>query len=102
MKLKMTIAEALEFADEWSQGATFHEGSQGWRVVCMLLAEEVRRLHKIEAALAGKNGVLVRLDRPEDYNGVHPQLVAEDAIKDNWPSYETLTLNKNSSTSPYA
>lgn len=44
MKLKMTFEEALEFADEWSRGLTLHEGSQGWRVVCMLLAEEVRRL----------------------------------------------------------
>lgn len=43
MKLKMTIEEALEFADEWSKGLTLHEGSQGWRVVCMLLADEVRR-----------------------------------------------------------
>lgn len=42
MKLKMTIDECLEFADEWSRGMTIHEGSQGWRVVCMLLAEEVR------------------------------------------------------------
>lgn len=44
MKLKMTIDEALEFADEWSAGQTFHEDSQGWRVVCMLLAKEVRGL----------------------------------------------------------
>lgn len=44
IKLKMAIAEALEFADEWSKGLTLHEGAQGWRVVCMLLAEEVRRL----------------------------------------------------------
>ena len=44
MKLNMTIDEALEFAGEWSRGMTLHEGSQGWRVVCMLLAEEVRRL----------------------------------------------------------
>lgn len=44
MKLNMTIDEALEFADEWSRGLTLHEGSQGWRVVCMLLAEEVRRM----------------------------------------------------------
>ena len=42
MKLKMTIDEALEFADEWSRGMTLREDSQGWRVVCMLLAEEVR------------------------------------------------------------
>jgi len=44
MQIKMTIDECLEFADEWARGCTFHEGSQGWRVVCMLLAEEVRRL----------------------------------------------------------
>ena len=39
MKIKMTIDECLEFADEWARGCTFHEGSQGWRVVCMLLAD---------------------------------------------------------------
>lgn len=40
----MTIDECLEFADEWVRGMTYHEGSQGWRVVCMLLAEEVRKM----------------------------------------------------------
>ena len=44
MKLNMTIDECLAFADESIRGMTVHEGSQGWRVVCMLLAEEVRRL----------------------------------------------------------
>lgn len=44
LKIKMTIDECLEFADEWSRGMTIHEGSQGWRVVCMLLAGEVRKL----------------------------------------------------------
>ncbi len=48
MKLKMTIDECLEFADEWSRGITIHEGSQGWRVVCMLLAKEVRMRRKGE------------------------------------------------------
>jgi len=48
MKLKMTIDECLEFADEWSRGMTIHEGSQGWRVVCLLLADEVRKLRKGE------------------------------------------------------
>jgi len=47
----MTTEEALEFADEWSRGLTLHEGSQGWRVVCMLLAEEVRRRHGIGGEL---------------------------------------------------
>ncbi|MCK0507938.1 hypothetical protein [Aromatoleum anaerobium] len=46
MKIKMTIDECLDFADEWSRGMTIHEGSQGWRVVCMLLAEEVRRMRQ--------------------------------------------------------
>ena len=48
MKLKMTIDECLEFADTWSRGMTIHEDSQGWRVVCMLLAEELRELRKGE------------------------------------------------------
>jgi hypothetical protein len=52
MKLNMTIDECLEFADEWSRGMTLHEGSQGWRVVCMLLAEEVRRLRADETRLS--------------------------------------------------
>jgi hypothetical protein len=45
MKVKMTFDEALEFADELTQGMSFHEGSQGWRVVCAILADEVRRLN---------------------------------------------------------
>ena len=48
MKLKMSIDDAIAFADEWSRGMTIHEDSQGWRVVCMLLAEEVRSLRKGE------------------------------------------------------
>jgi hypothetical protein len=44
MKIKMTVDEALEFADVWSKGTIFYESSMGWRAVCMLLAEEVRRL----------------------------------------------------------
>jgi hypothetical protein len=44
MKLNMTVDEALNFADTWSRGMTYHEDSKGWRIVCMLLADEVRRL----------------------------------------------------------
>jgi hypothetical protein len=44
MQVKMTIDEALEYADEWAQETTFHEESQGWRVVCAILALEVRQL----------------------------------------------------------
>jgi hypothetical protein len=46
MKLRMTVNDALNYADTWSHGHTFHEGSEGWRVVCMILAEEVRRLRE--------------------------------------------------------
>jgi len=61
MKLKMTIDEALEFADEWSRGMTIYEGSQGWRVVCMLLAEEVRRLRRGDVSLNVVDGSLDRI-----------------------------------------
>lgn len=60
MKLKMTIEEALEFADEWSRGLTLYEGAQGWRVVCLLLAEEVRRRHGIGGEL-----IVARRERDE-------------------------------------
>jgi hypothetical protein len=59
VKLKMTIEEALEFADEWSRGMTLYEGSQGWRVVCMLLADEVRRRF-------GIGGELIAAQRERD------------------------------------
>jgi hypothetical protein len=41
LKPAMTIDEALEFADLW---APLYDRSTVWRAVCMLLAEEVRRL----------------------------------------------------------
>jgi hypothetical protein len=50
MRVKMTIGEALEYADEWAKGMTFHEESQGWRVVCTILASEVRRLREAKLA----------------------------------------------------
>lgn len=34
--------------------------------------------------------VLVALKRPEGYEDVHPELVAEDATKETWPEYRTL------------
>lgn len=55
-RLKMTVDDALGFADEWSRGLTLHEGSEGWRVVCMLLAEEVRRQRRGEF-ICGKCGL---------------------------------------------
>ena len=67
MKIAMTIDECLEFADEWSKGLTLYEGAQGWRVVCMLLAEEVRRQQKetaeVKDVMHSLAGTLWRLDR---------------------------------------
>lgn len=34
--------------------------------------------------------VLVALKRPEGYEDTHPELVAEDAIRENWPEYRTI------------
>lgn len=42
--LTMTVDEALNYADEWTIGHTFYAGAQGWRVVCAVLASEVRAL----------------------------------------------------------
>lgn len=36
--------------------------------------------------------VLVALKRPEDYEDVHPELVAEDAINEDWPEYRTIAI----------
>ena len=88
MKLAMTIDKALEFADEWSRGLTLYEGAQGWRVVCMLLAEEVRRMRSMckDAALAIEDrraadismNVLALIDRLKD-DGSKQQRSTEDA-----------------------
>jgi len=59
----MSISEALEFADEWTRGLTIYPGLQGWRVVCMVLAQEVRSLrekHDIALTLCA-----MYADRPE-------------------------------------
>lgn len=58
VRLRMTLAEALAFADEWSRGMTIHEGSMGWRIVCLLLAEEVRRRIQFDALLAAARQTL--------------------------------------------
>jgi hypothetical protein len=68
MKPAMTIDEALEFADLWSKGITMYEGATGWRVVCMLLAEEVRRMRSAPSvddahAMGAKGGPAVEAER---------------------------------------
>ena len=47
---------------------------------------ERRMLDKLSAG-----GVLVRLNRPEGYEDVHPELVADDAINDRWEWYDVIT-----------
>lgn len=55
--IDMKVDEAIAFADEWSAGMTFFPGSQGWRVVCRLLADEVRRLRAGVATEPGKDAL---------------------------------------------
>lgn len=73
VRLRMTLEEALQFADEWSRGMTIHEGSMGWRVVCLLLAEEVRRRHGIGgeliAARRERDALLAAARQTLDENG---------------------------------
>lgn len=50
----MTIEQAIEFAREWQKGLTVYPGAMGWRVVCMVLADEVGRLQARVAELESK------------------------------------------------
>ncbi|RCW65153.1 hypothetical protein [Pseudorhodoferax soli] len=45
---------------------------------------------KIVKIAVADDEVLVALKRPEGYEDTHPELVAEDAIKDTWPEYRTV------------
>lgn len=39
----MDVETALAFADKWIDGVTVYNGMDGWRIVCAVLATEVRR-----------------------------------------------------------
>lgn len=54
----MSVDEALNHADEWVKGQTFYPGAQGWRVVCAVLAAEVRRLRAERSEIVAKVGEL--------------------------------------------
>lgn len=56
----MTIDEALQHADEWTKGATFHEGQMGWRPAVAVLAAEVRRLREALELTLEENTKLIR------------------------------------------
>lgn len=47
----MTVEQAIEFAREWQKGLTVYPGAMGWRVVCMVLADEAERLQARVAEL---------------------------------------------------
>lgn len=57
-----------------------------------ILPEGTKRFITIEIE---DDEVLVALKRPEDYEDVHPELVAEDAIKETWPGYRTVKIEEN-------
>jgi hypothetical protein len=71
MNVKMTVAEALEIADACVQGVALHEGSKGWRVVCMVLASEVRRIRELKSSFVDKEQDFIVLD--SKLEGLLPQ-----------------------------
>lgn len=50
-QVAMTVEQAIEFARVWQKGLTVYPGAMGWRVVCMVLADEVERLQARVAEL---------------------------------------------------
>lgn len=69
--VEMSVDEALTHADEWVKGQTFYPGAQGWRVVCAVLAAEVRRLRDEKqqaiAHIEGLRTVLSELEESCEY-----------------------------------
>ena len=57
---------------------TLHRDSQGWRVACLLLANEVRRLRA--GVDVEPDEVLVAIKRREGYEDAHPELLASDGF----------------------
>lgn len=58
----MDVKTALEMAEEWTKGCTFHEHSQGWRIVCAVLAAEVRKLRIAGSDLSDAMVLLAEAD----------------------------------------
>ncbi len=78
---KMTIEKALEFVDEWTRGREFEDGTEGWRVVCKVLGEEVRR-HRPDLL---KKRVNNEIDIGEDFTGIEAEL---PELKGSWKQKE--------------
>jgi hypothetical protein len=80
LKLTLTIDEALAFADEWSRGLTVHAGAMGWRVVCMLLAEEVRKLRQAHDIAVTLGAIYAnRADENGGKTGYPPGMLQDDS-----------------------
>ena len=62
--LKMTVADALERADDWTSGLTLHPLSDGLRVGILVLATEVRRLKSNQRAMAALRPSVSRMPAP--------------------------------------
>lgn len=88
----MTNEEILEAAKEAGCQAktdgfiTYRDEPIGNMLERFAAIIERRMLDKLSAG-----GVLVRLNRPEGYEDVHPELVADDAINDRWEWYDVIT-----------
>jgi hypothetical protein len=76
-----------EWLDHWLLYVRAIEAAHGIKETAM-----AKRTITIEVE---EDEVIVALKRPEDgYEDVHPELVAEDAIKPDWPEYRTVWPKK--------
>jgi hypothetical protein len=57
-QVEMTVEQAIEFAREWQKGLTVYPGAMGWRVVCMVLADEVEKITAFYAAIMDERAEL--------------------------------------------
>ena len=70
LKASMTVDEALQYADDQTDGATFTEGKRDLEMVLALLAFEVRRLRELKKPKYKLSDLLAEMDMdatmPED------------------------------------
>lgn len=62
----MNVEEAIEFARVWQKGLTVCPGAIGWRVVCMVLADEAERLQARVAELEDQVKFISSLQMAEE------------------------------------
>lgn len=85
---KMTVKKALEFADEWTRGREFEDGTAGWRMVCKVLAEEVRG-HRPDLV---KKGINNEIDNWENFASIEAGL---PELKGSWKQKEWAEQIRN-------